>query len=326
MRQKIIAILAMLLTANSEMVIDNTNQTEILTPTAIVQSEQLMSTRSEQSNEQEDLSQLINDVPKYQGEIDESLKPKNMKASTISVSCIKVTWKAKKGVDYDIQVKTSAKYKKNISIVRSTGGLCYLTGLREGSSYDIEVIPVVNGKKYEEYSETVTGKTEKVKIVQVYQYEEGWTNCYAGERASGLTRMPSSGAIAGSVCDPITGTGIRRNAYGDYCCAMGLWYGQVGSRFLIETMSGEQFTVQICDSKGLGDDADGDGIPDGRFHWFGGTGVGKCIVEFIYDDGNLPSTVAYLGSWGYQNWNGLDLTSPIANIKMIEYGQPIEGY
>ena len=322
MRQKIIAIIAMLLAANTEMAEDTTNQTEIITPAAVVQTEQIIYAKEMYSNE----PLTYENMQLYNGEEDDTIMPTNLKASTISVSCIKVTWDALQGVEYDIQVTTSAKYKKNISVVRSDGGLCYLTGLREGSSYDVTVTPKINGTEYKEYSQTVTGQTESVNIIQVYQYEEGWTNCYAGERASGLTLMPSSGAIAGSVVDPITGTGIRRNSYGDYCCAMGLWYGQVGSRFLVETMSGQQFTVQICDSKGFADDADGDGIPDGRFHWFGGTGVGKCIVEFIYDDGNLPATVAYSGSWGYQNWNGLDLTSPIANIKMIAYGNPIEGY
>lgn len=131
--------------------------------------------------------------------------------------------------------------------------------------------------------------------------------------------MSSSGAIYGSFTDKITGTGIRRKDNGDYCCAMGLFYGVVGDRFLIELDNGIQFTVQICDSKGWADDSDGDEIPDGKFHWFGGYGNGKSIIEFIYDDYSLPSSVAFYGSWGIGNWNGLDLCSDIASVKKINY-------
>ena len=128
--------------------------------------------------------------------------------------------------------------------------------------------------------------------------------------------MPSSGVIYGSKVDVITGTGIRRDEYGDYCCAMGVWYGYCGDRFLIELENGTQFTTKICDSKGFADDG------EGKYHNFGGSG--KCIVEFIYDDGNLPSCVAFSGSWGYYNWNGLDLGANIKSIKKINYGEPVE--
>ena len=84
----------------------------------------------------------------------------------------------------------------------------------------------------------------------------------------------------------------------------------------IELENGIQFTVKQCDSKGLADDG------KGKYHNFGGNG--KCIVEFIYDDYNLPSCVAYSGSWGYYNWNGLDLTANIKSIKKINYGDPVE--
>lgn len=42
--------------------------------------------------------------------------------------------------------------------------------------------------------------------------------------------------------DTITNTGIRRDEYGDYCCAMGVWYGYCHDRFLIELENGTQFT------------------------------------------------------------------------------------
>ena len=141
------------------------------------------------------------------------------------------------------------------------------------------------------------------------------------ERASGLTLNPSYSAIYGSQADEVTGTGIRRNEYGDYCCAMGVFYGFCGDRFLVENEDGQQLTVKICDSKGWADDADGDGAPDGRFHWFGGVGGGKCIIEFIYDDKALPRCALLSGSWRFYNWNGLDLHSNIKSIKKINYGE-----
>ena len=97
---------------------------------------------------------------------------------------------------------------------------------------------------------------------------------------------------------------------------MGVWYGYCNDRFLIELENGTQFTTKICDSKGYADDG------EGKYHNFGGSG--KCIVEFIYDDYNLPSCVAFSGSWGYYNWNGLDLGANIKSIKKINYGKPVD--
>lgn len=248
----------------------------------------------------------------------------NFKASTISVSCLKVEWECSdENQTFLLEVNTEASFRENITFVWKKDNLCYLTGLRENSEYALTLVPIIDGVEDYNYAQTIYAHTEAVNRIQTYQHEDGWTNCFAGERASGLTRMPSSGAIYGSICDPITGTGIRRNDYGDYCCAMGLWYGGVGDRFLIELENGIQFTVEICDSKGWGDDANFDGDADGRFHWFGGAGRGKCIVEFIYNDSSLPTCVAFSGSWGYWNWNGLDLGANIANVTMIDYGSPI---
>lgn len=243
---------------------------------------------------------------------------RKLTAEAISVSCIKLSWDADTEREYEVDVETAAPYIENLQFVFQGNDTCYLTGLRENSEYNIRVMPVLkeNEKAILE-TEDITCVTKQAEVIQEFEREEGWTNCFTGERASGLTRMPSSGAIAGSFCDTITGTGIRRNAYGDYCCAMGLYYGVVGDRFLIELENGTQFTVQICDSKGMADDADGDGAADGRFHWYGGVGNGKSVVEFIYDDSNLPSNVAFTGSWGYENWNGLDLRANIISIKKI---------
>lgn len=236
---------------------------------------------------------------------------------TVSVSCLKVEWTAEENRHYSISCagygSAYFSFKQN--------NVCYITGLRENSEYAITVTPLLNEEEnpndYQCVTSDITGHTQAVEVIQEFPYEEGWTSCFAGERASGLTRQPSSGAIYGSILDTITNTGIRRFENGDYCCAMGLYYGTVGDRFLIELENGQQFTVRICDSKGWADDADGDGIPDGRFHWFGD--YGKCIVEFIYDDDNFPACVAYSGSWGYYNWEGMDLCSNILSIKKINY-------
>lgn len=250
----------------------------------------------------------------------------NLSVSTISVSCLKLEWDGDENRSYQIDVSTNASYPENITFIQKENDLWYLTGLRENSAYDITITPSLSeGESVDDFifvPENITGQTEKVFVIQEYEREKGVTNCFAGEKASGLTQIPSSEAIAGSVKDPITGTCIRRNEYGDYCCAMGLFYGRVGDRFLIELENGTQFTVAICDSKGMADDIDGDGIPNGRFHWFGEDG--KCIVEFIHDGDTLPDGVSLTGSWGAFNWNGLNLTANILRIQKIEYGNPIE--
>lgn len=251
----------------------------------------------------------------------------NLKAVSVSVSCIKVTWDAEDKREYQVQVNTEALYPENITVVPKEKGMCYITGLRENSEYNIIVEPVLmNGENESDCNPclaTVVAKTEQADIVQEYEVVDGNTACFAGEKASGLNASPSLEAITDTIVDPITATGIRRNAYGDYCCAMGIWYGAVGDRFLVELENGIQFTVAICDSKGEADDMDGDGMPDGLFHWFGGEGNGKCVIEFIYDDENLPADVGITGNWGEKNWNGLNLSSNIQSLKKIGFGKQI---
>lgn len=186
-----------------------------------------------------------------------------------------------------------------------SNSLCYVTGLRENSEYTFKIADEDGN-----VLATAVQRTEAIEVIQEFDYIDGWTNCFAYEKASGLTRNPSYSAIQGAVPDPITNTGIMRDEYGDYCCAMGTFFGYCGDRFLITLENGTQFTVKICDSKG-----------DRVYHPFGGDG--KCIVEFIHADGCLPSCVAFSGNYGSYNWCGLNFDN-IQSIKKISYGNPVE--
>ncbi len=252
----------------------------------------------------------------------------DLDVSPISVSTLKVSWKSEAGRSYFISCKaldSEYEYSDNIYYEFKKEGLCYVNGLREDTEYVVSVVPVANeGETIKMIPSEENEKTETVEVIEEFDYEDGWTNCFAGERASGLTAMPSYGAIYGAEADKVTDTGIMRDEYGDYCCAMGVWYGYCNDRFLVELENGIQFTVKICDSKGWADDADGDGEADGRFHWFGGENNGKCIIEFIYDDKKIPSCVAFYGNWGNWDWSGLNLTENIRSIKKINYGDTYE--
>lgn len=247
----------------------------------------------------------------------------DLKASTISVSTIKVEWNAEKDRGYSIYcyTETAGEYADNMYFEFRGNDMCYINGLREGTEYEITVTPELKENEDKDTklkSKTIKAETETVEVIWEFEHIDGWTNAFAGEPASALRAMPASGAIYGSVPDPVTHTGIRRDQYGDYCAALGLFWGLDNDRYLVELLDGTQFTVKQCDSKGWADDG------EGKWHWFGGEGNGKCIIEFIYDDASLPSCVAYSGSWGYWNWYGLDLGSNIKSIKKINYGEPIE--
>ena len=254
----------------------------------------------------------------------QELSVNDLNVSTISVSCLKVTWDSEPERDYYVSCTAhddNYAYGDNMYFVFKGNDLCYITGLRENTEYTVTVEPILSDDEQDSYSVksvTADGKTETVEVIYEFPHEDGWTSAFCGERASGLRVSPASDAIYGSIVDPITGTGIRRNEYGDYCAALGLFYGLDGDRYCVELENGIQFTVKQCDSKGYADDG------EGKYHWFGGEGNGKCIIEFIYDDYNLPSCVAFSGSWGYYNWNGLDLSSNIKSIKKINYGDPVE--
>lgn len=240
----------------------------------------------------------------------------DVSVETVSVSCLKVLWQAEEGREYTVYWETEAPFAENIQVAFKESGVAYLTGLRENSEYKVYVEPVLKeGENAEIIRRAAVGHTEAVEVVQEFGREEGRTGCFCGERASGLTAMPSSGAIYGSFADTITDTGIRRFDNGDYCCAMGTHYGYCNDRFLVELDNGIQFTVRICDSKGCGDVQDENGY--GLYHYFGADHSGKCVIEFIYDDYSIPSVIWTYGSWGITNWNGLNLCSDIASIKKL---------
>lgn len=101
---------------------------------------------------------------------------------------------------------------------------------------------------------------------------------YCAESQNGITLEPSYSVTwaEGTYVDP--DTGIRRNSRGDYLCAMGTEFGQVGDRFLI-VCKDKTYTVQIGDSKG-----------DKWYDVYGdpndpvlGPISGYCIIEFIVD-------------------------------------------
>jgi len=240
----------------------------------------------------------------------------NLQISTISVSCLKVTWDSDR--DVTVTVETEAPYQENIYQYFKTKNLLYLTGLRENFEYTVHVTPiVVEGETAQ--TETVTGHTEQVVVVYNFdedeeayaQYKDSGvlyaTDFFAGERSTGLTAQPASGAIAGAVNDPVTDTGICRDEYGDYCVAMGQYFGQDWDRYLITMQNGQQITVKQCDDKGMR-----------WYHEVGNDDTNRNIVEFIYYGSSMPSGVRTTGTWGSFFWNGLAF-SHIQSIQKIEY-------
>ncbi len=243
------------------------------------------------------------------------LRVNNLNVSTISVSCLKVTWDEQPDREYNVFVDTDADYAENIHLVYKDKTLLYLTGLRENSYYDITVIPVAKSGETA-VPVTITGHTEEVEVIYDFnedeeaysQYNYGNnTDFFAGESSLGLTADPSRSAIAGAVNDPITDTGICRDEYGDYCCAMGTYFGYCWDRFLVTFQNGQQITVKICDSKG-----------DRWYHEFGGYENNHNIIEFIWYGAAPPDGVLFTGTWSSYIWNGLDLTH-IESIQKINY-------
>ncbi len=255
--------------------------------------------------------QMFTDLTEAQNTLNRNIL--KSKAETISVSSVKVTWEREPGHCYDIScegIGNAAEYNYNIRISYKDDG-CYITGLRENSEYIVTIDDVTS----HDVSERLMARTETVTVLEEYEYIPGWTNCFTYESASGLTHDPSKAAIQDAIVDPVTNTGIMRDEYGDYCVAMGLYYGRCGDRFLVELENGVQFTVKICDSKGWADDG------EGKYHYFGWSQEGKNIIEFIHGP-NLPYEVSLSGNYGDFNWDGL-MFDNIKSIKRIAYGETI---
>lgn len=290
-------------------------QTETM-PESMEQTEETAESASETISEETVPSETA-DTETTEQETQEPLHVSNLTASAISVNCLKVTWDAIDGYDYEVSVNTNAPYSENMYFHFKEKNLLYLTALREDSEYEISVVPMTETEAVQ--PETVVGHTEKVTVVYDFdQDEEAYsqyrdsgtlyaTNFFAGERASGLTAQPASGAIAGSICDPVTGTGICRDEYGDYCAALGAFFGHDWDRYLVTFQNGQQITVKQCDDKGAK-----------WYHTVGGNDLNRNLVEFIWSGSRAPDCVMYAGTWGDFNWNGLILDH-IASIQKIEY-------
>lgn len=120
---------------------------------------------------------------------------------------------------------------------------------------------------------------------------------YCAESQEGITLEPSYSVTwaKGTYVDPKTG--IRKNSQGDYLCAMGTEFGQVGDRFLV-VCKDETYTVQIGDSKG-----------DKWFDIYGDFNdpvlapiSGYCVIEFIVD---MPTALEHIRQSGSYHTTGL---------------------
>lgn len=93
--------------------------------------------------------------------------------------------------------------------------------------------------------------------------------------------------------DPNTGIRMVDNCY---CVALGTYFTKgkyagcgVGSKFLITTSTGKQYSVIQCDTKANKD-------TDISYHIY--TIANNCITEFYYEKGKMPNKVAVAGSYG----------------------------
>lgn len=94
----------------------------------------------------------------------------NLQASTISVSCIKLTWNGDEETEYTVTLTQTVPddYIDNVYFEFKSNTLCYVTGLRENTAYQFDI----SDSDGNVITET-TGKTETVEVIQEYAHEDG---------------------------------------------------------------------------------------------------------------------------------------------------------
>ena len=92
----------------------------------------------------------------------------NLIVSTISVSCLKVTWDSDTDRDYTVSCTAhddDYTYADNMYFEFKSNTLCYVTGLRENSEYTFELSDE-NG----EILASAVQKTEAVEVIEEFDY------------------------------------------------------------------------------------------------------------------------------------------------------------
>ena len=97
----------------------------------------------------------------------------NLNVSTVSVSCLKVTWDSEPDRDYYVTCTAhddNYAYGDNIYFEFRGNNLCYITGLRENTEYTVTVEPILSDDEKDGYTAvyaSADGKTETVEVIYV---------------------------------------------------------------------------------------------------------------------------------------------------------------
>ena len=76
----------------------------------------------------------------------------NLNVSTISVSCLKVSWGSEPDRDYSVSCTAhddNYAFSDNMYFVFKGNDLCYITGLRENTEYTVTVEPILSAEEKE---------------------------------------------------------------------------------------------------------------------------------------------------------------------------------